>query len=179
MHIEPIFVDPGATIGLHSICFRKKSEFADYYERLKDAVYVRDFCNEYIDKKKKAFYGKSMEEIIKDVLAESASIFSLLLTQYKHLDDFFKPLSKHPDEYNLSKLKLNEEQNPKSKIRIYAVRLAENTYIFTGGAIKISEKISQHPDTARERKKMIRVRDWLVQQTIVKEEDLIFYYAEQ
>ena len=58
------------------------------------------------------------------------------------------------------------------KLRIYAVRIGENTYVVTGGAIKLTHKMKDRPHTQQQLERLIRVRDWLKDEGIYYPEDL-------
>lgn len=67
---------------------------------------------------------------------------------------------------------------PKPIIRIYAIRIEENTFIVTGGAIKLTRAMPEHPDTAEELEKIKKCKKFLQSHGIETANDLIYYYEE-
>lgn len=74
------------------------------------------------------------------------------------------------------KAKPNKLVYPKSKIRIYAIKISKNCYVVTGGAIKVVGEMKKHPATKSELEKINRVKDWLKANNIISEDDLNYYY---
>ena len=62
-------------------------------------------------------------------------------------------------------------RNP--KLRIYAVRIAENTYVVTGGAIKLTDRMEERPHTKEQLVRLTKVKDWLRDEGILYPDDLI------
>lgn len=46
-------------------------------------------------------------------------------------------------------------------LRIYAVRLTSTQYVISGGAIKLTHRMSDHHDTKRELMKVRRLKEYL------------------
>lgn len=79
----------------------------------------------------------------------------------KHLSEFFKPL--HNKEagtaYDLQQLKAYGNLS-NSFLRIYAIRYG-NSYVITGGAIKLTDQMKDRKHTKEELYKLDLVRDYL------------------
>jgi hypothetical protein len=54
-----------------------------------------------------------------------------------------------------------------SMIRLYALRMADNAYIITGGGIKLSKKMNEDPMLLSELDKMKDVEKWLQKENIL------------
>lgn len=54
-----------------------------------------------------------------------------------------------------------------SWLRIYALRLESNTYLVTGGAIKLTRTMEEREHTLNELKRMEQVRNYLIEQGAV------------
>ena len=54
-----------------------------------------------------------------------------------------------------------------SWLRIYALKIESNTYLITGGAIKLTRKTEEREHTLAELRKMERVRNFLIEQGAV------------
>lgn len=49
----------------------------------------------------------------------------------------------------------------KNRLRFYAIKLDANCFVITGGAIKMSQKMQDHPDTNNELIKLKKARAYL------------------
>ena len=183
MELKHIFVDEDTQEGLHSICLTKggESEYDLLMDRLKNPIYIRRYCKQNIKYLHSGFYGNiTLEQAINEIRQEVWKIIELL--GKSSLSSIFKPLIN--TEYRISALqkskgKLTGKEFSKSKVRIYAIRIDENTFVITGGAIKLTHEMKDHPDTEGERKKIDLVRDWLKSKNLTTVDDLIYYYDEQ
>ncbi len=54
----------------------------------------------------------------------------------------------------------------KNYLRFYALKIGDDCYIITGGAIKMSQKMDEHPDTAKELLKLQNTRYYLNQHDV-------------
>ena len=92
----------------------------------------------------------------------------------------FRPLNDKEGKlytHQQSKAKIDNKRNfPKPILRMYAIRLNKNTFVITGGAIKLTHKMDEHPDTAREIVKMKKVKNFFSNNQIEFEEDLKLFY---
>jgi len=61
-------------------------------------------------------------------------------------------------------------------LRIYAIRIDENLYAITGGAIKITKTMQEHKDTRNELAQLKYSRDWLKDQGIETDESFYLYF---
>jgi len=183
MELKHIFVDEVTQKGLHSVCLTKggRSEYDLLMDRLTDAVYVRRYCKKNWAYLTSGFYGNiTLEQAINEIRGEVWKIIEML--DGSSLDLIFKPL-KNTDyktaDLKQSKIKLEGRQFPKSKVRIYAIRISKDTFVITGGAIKVTHEMEDHEDTKSEWNKINLVRDWLKRENLISEDDLIYYYDGQ
>ena len=89
-----------------------------------------------------------------------------------NLDNAFHPLSRK--EENVKILSLRKHRC--KWLRIYAVRIDENLYVITGGAIKITQKMQDHIDTRYELTQLDYSRQWLKDQGIETDESFYCYF---
>ncbi|BDD00751.1 hypothetical protein [Persicobacter psychrovividus] len=88
--------------------------------------------------------------------------------------DIFKPLSNtsHLEEMERSKAYGTE---PKSWLRIYALRIAVNVYLVTGGAIKLVRTMQERPHLQSELDKLQIVKDYLIDRGISTTDDFFVF----
>lgn len=125
-----------------------ESAYQALFNRWQDVEYLEQFFEDNIDDLKSGFYGNiTIEEAVLQTLAEAKKFDQKILdaalngqTQdNKPLEEvIFKTL--HQDV--LSHIHIPSKAygpNKKSWLRLYAIRIAANLYVVSGGAIKLSE----------------------------------------
>lgn len=141
--------------------------------------YLFDFYvkNKSIIEKSEYFsYDYEFSDFVKDITSdiEQLETFIKQIDEDKspQLDNYFKPLSNKED-----KIKILSFKKKRCKwLRIYALRVDENLYAITGGAIKITKKMQEHPDTKNELAQLNFARDWLKHQGIIAHESFYSYF---
>jgi hypothetical protein len=88
-----------------------------------------------------------MEDLINDI-AESDGQFKRLFIPLKY--------SETNKTISLRKGKINH-----NRLRLYAIKIIDELFIITGGAIKISQRMQDHPSTAQELSKLFEARLYL------------------
>lgn len=131
-----------------------------------DPEELRKFFKQY-QRDYEAYYGKArissiVEKTIEDADLLLETVFELAEDESgKHLSEFFKPL--HNKEagksYDLQQLK-GYGPLGNSFLRVYAIRYGDS-FVITGGAIKLTEKMKDRPHTKAELYKLDLVRDYL------------------
>ncbi len=97
-----------------------------------------------------------------------------IVTQIRNLDKLFQPLD---DNITVPP----NVSNTKSKygwLRVYAINIDENKYLVTGGAIKLTKEMKDHPMTKTELKKMEIVRNFLIERCIIDSDSYEDYLYE-
>lgn len=136
---------------------QKKWEDSDYLHKF-FKQYRQDYEN---------YYGKDpLSQIVEKAIDDADALFETLFKlaedeSGKHLGEFFKPL--HNKEagtaYELQQLKAYGALS-NSFLRIYAIRYG-NSYVITGGAIKLTDLMKDRKHTKEELYKLDLVRDYL------------------
>jgi uncharacterized protein YxeA len=193
MKLKSIFVDDKTGEGLYAILY--ETEVKDEFERLLDlwnnTKYVKDYFvqnRKYLETE--YFSYLSIDAAITKVLEEADELENLL---YKYTEDgfqvkgenlqmLFRSLSLEKKESKIPKLqytkaKIDLRKFPKF-LRFYAVRIDKNTFIITGGAIKLTKYMSEHNDTIRELEKLDEVKGFLGINEITTLDDLNYYYEQ-
>jgi hypothetical protein len=148
-------------------------------EKWADPLDLREFFKQY-KQDYENYYGKaSLSQIVEKAIDDADALFETLFKlaedeSGKHLSEFFKPL--HNKEagtaYELQQLKAYGTLN-NSFLRIYAIRFG-NSYVITGGTIKLTNLMKQRRHTQLELYKLDLVRDYLQE----KGEEGEFVYLE-
>ena len=158
------------------------NEFEAIFEAWQDAEEIYSFCSNNMDDIRKKFgYAISPEDAANEIMDEADVLFELLLKLGKkeipetNLQQVFRPLNNQEKDLTVLQpskglIKSKIIRNP--KLRIYAVRIAENTYVVTGGAIKLTDRMEERPHTKEQLVRLTKVKDWLRDEGILYPEDL-------
>lgn len=168
MEIKRTFVE-----GLYA--FKYEGEEHDEFKRLfdswTDVEYLEDFfavhdTNDFFKK----FKISEIEEAVLRTRQQANywdNYFRERANQHSfRLENEFEPLR---DGSVLVQI-LNKEKSKKSWLRIYALRAAENIYIVTGGAIKLTQKMEDSPHTDKELQKLDKARRFLQNNGVIDQE---------
>jgi hypothetical protein len=185
MEIVPIFVqEKKPKQGLFSIHFDGESEdeATKCIENwLLDSQYLLDFFTMHQKDLNSGYYGKniSIEQAILYTREEAENLFDelkkLALSGNKSndisLSVAFQPL--RDGDYSQKEL---QEEKAKSNIqkrwlRIYAIRIAPNTFVITGGAIKLVKTMNERIHLLKELQKLNDVRTYLIDEGILDQDD--------
>lgn len=196
MKLVPIFVDDDSKEGLYAIKYpnSKKHELNRLFDNWKDIEYISEYCYEnqsYIESDyfKKKHMG--IDEVIGQINDESEVLLNQIISYVNegfkskgdNLQMLFKPL--YNKETNLpvlqeSKAKVIENKRIRNAIlRVYGLRIDKNTFIITGGAIKLTKYMNEHKDTIEELKKIDEVKAFLKKIEIEFQEDIFNYYTNE
>lgn len=88
----------------------------------------------------------SIEDLAKITKEKALQFEDKLFKKVDLLDSCFQPLNdNHTKIQNIS-----ESKYKKNWLRIYAIKIDANKYLITGGAIKLTKKMKDHPETEKE-----------------------------
>ncbi len=168
MKIVPIFADK-------LFAFHYKGEAVNEFDRLMDLWTDIAFLIDYL----KENNITDVKKIVKNILQDAEQIQDFLdnISQNKEPYGFyFEPLQ------NSERNKILAFQKGKIKeniLRYYAIKLDENCFVITGGAIKMSQKMQEHTDTTNELKKLEKARAYLKQNGVFDEDSFFELLIEQ
>jgi hypothetical protein len=168
MKIVPIFADK-------LFAFHYKGEAVNEFDRLMDLWTDIAFLIDYL----KENNITNVKKIVKNILQDAEQIQDFLdnISQNKEPYGFyFEPLQNSERNKILAFQKGKIKEN---KLRYYAIKLDENCFVITGGAIKMSQKMQEHPDTTNELKKLEKARVYLKQNGVFDEDSFFELLIEQ
>lgn len=88
----------------------------------------------------------------------------------KELQRLFRPLNDNQYQFK----SLSQEKAKKDWLRIYAIRISENTYVISGGAIKLTHQMeSKHLEL--ELQKLRMTKQFLIENGLTEESDFGFF----
>ena len=184
--IKTIFKD-----HLYSVQYEgySESEFTRLFKLWKNPENVDLFIDTYKDLMKSPFWveqGISASDARRLITQEAVATESHFLDLYLNtmngdVPDFnqeFVFLDKQVFEFRLrSKHKMygTHGKDSPSFLRIYAIKVENNCFLITGGAIKLTHRMDEADYLQEEVRKLNTVHDWLEQEYILDGEDLNNY----
>ena len=185
MKILPIFVkEKTPKEGLFSMHFNneKEDEVAKCFDNwLFNTQYLFDFFTLHEKDLNSGYYGKqiSINEAIRYTRQEAETLFNELASLAKFgtksngtsLSIAFQPL--RDGDYSKSELQQEKAKTNIQKrwLRIYAIRIAPNTFVVTGGAIKLVRTMNERTHLTKELRKLNDVRTYLISEGVLDQDD--------
>ncbi|MBV7532157.1 hypothetical protein [Chitinophaga sp. sic0106] len=147
--------------------------FDDWY----DVEFLYKFLEANQQDLEEAFQRKiTIEEAVEEISSEVGMLEEQLLDRFTKgkMQELFAPLNnnEYVIELQESKGKIKARSFRRPKVRIYAIRIAPNVFIITGGAIKLTNAMQDRPHTRMELIKIRKVKQWLRQNGCEFPEDL-------
>ena len=185
MKIVPIFVkEKKPKEGLFSIHLKgeKEDEATKCIDNwLLNSQYLYDFFKLHQKDLNSGYYGKkiSIQQAILHTRKEAENLFNglkkLAISGTKSNDISlslaFQPL--RDGDYSQTELQQEKAKSTIRKrwLRIYAIRIAPNTFVITGGAIKLVQKMNERTHLTKELQKLNDVRTYLISEGILDQDD--------
>lgn len=143
--------------------FRYAGEVDNEYDRLMDnwtdVSYLRKYAKDNA--------VENINQFVKDRLKDAEQIQDVLeeiTTNNQPLEFYFKTL--FDTESGIKILSLQKGKIDKNGIRIYAIKIDTNCFVVTGGAIKMSQAMQDHPDSNNELTKIKAAKEYLQDNSI-------------
>lgn len=186
MKIVPIFISQNSEGGLWSIQLEgeAQSEFEAFFDHVNDVEWLYDFFDQNRSDLQGGFFGGlSISDAVSRTLIEAEEMENALYdlseqgfeTKDWNLQHLFKPLNNF--EYAIAIHQKSKARIKKGWLRLYAIRLTENCFLVTGGAIKLTLDMKK-AHLEYELKKLERAKQFLRANGIDYPEDLNSYKDE-
>lgn len=188
MKIVPIFAKENKREGLFSIHLtgEKEDELTKLVEQwLLNPYYLFEFFTLHHNDLNDGYYGKniSIQQAIIFTQNEAEYLFYQLeqlaisgtTINGDNLSLAFKPLHNH--EYSQKDLQEVKAKTPIKKrwLRIYAIKIGPNTFIVTGGAIKLVGTMDERIHLLKEKQKLDDIKNYLKEEGILDQDDFEMY----
>jgi hypothetical protein len=146
--------------------FQYEGEADNEYDRLMELWTDINFLNTFAKENNIINVKKFIHDILHD--AEQIQDFLENLSQNKEPYGFyFEPLQESESKKILA---FQKGKIKKNRLRYYAIKLDDNCFVITGGAIKMSQTMQEHSDTNNELKKLETARAYLKQNGVFDED---------
>ncbi|SOS54707.1 conserved hypothetical protein [Tenacibaculum finnmarkense] len=160
-------------------------EFERIFDDWTDVEFLSDFFEEHILDLQSGFFGEiNIEQAIERTIQEAEELEQTILeisergktNDYETLQTLFKPLN-NKDYKLINHLKTKAYGSErKSWLRIYAIRIAKNTFVISGGAIKLTPTMNEREHLKKELQKLEIVKEYLIENGLFDQDD--FEYLE-
>lgn len=179
--------------GLYSMQYGEVDEFNRLLDLWSDPEYLLRYCIVHQEDLFSGYYEEeTVEEAIKSIQNEAIEFERLLLDYakkgFEEGDDNLTILFKAYDNkkeceftikpLQLAKASVKSKILSKVKLRFYAIRLAPNLYIITGGAIKLHHWTMESKILEEEEKKLKAAQAFFKDNNIITPDDLINFLYE-
>lgn len=140
-----------------------------------DIEYIYNFLKE----NESDIQNRTIEELAEQIIFYAHEIditlYELSKSKSNRLESFFMPLDNK--EY---RLKFFSKQKGKINcLRIYALKIDENCFVITGGAIKLTHLMEDREHTTKELQKIDKCREFLKENSIHDSESFYEFLIEQ
>lgn len=157
---------------------KEDDELTELFNKWNNVEYLLDFFTANMEDLQGYFHIESLSEAIGDTLEDAQALEELILDfpYTEHLDELFKPLSIGDSRsmvLNREKARHWDRQRHASWLRIYAVRLDENIFVVTGGAIKLTRTMQEREHTMEELEKLNRCKSYLKANGVFDKESFV------
>jgi len=178
MKIVDIFVEesPGR---LYSFVYKIEGSthyHLNEYDRLMELWTDVNYLRQYGKKNK----VENINQFVRNRLQDAENIQDLLdelIHTSKPLEYYFQAL--HNNETGIKILSLQKGKvSSKDGLRIYALKIDSDCFIITGGAIKMSLLMEDHPDTKNELIKIKKAKDYLKENNVFDSESFYEFLIE-
>lgn len=148
------------------------------FDRWNDVTWLRSFFKENWSDLVLHFRITDINEAIADTIENSGRLEGIILdlSPEADLDKLFRPLENFRTADMLlgkEKGRLKRQSKHASWLRIYAIKLANGSYIVTGGAIKLTLKMEEREHTRQELAKLEQARQFLLSEGIIDDESFV------
>jgi hypothetical protein len=162
--------------GIELYVVQYEGEIENEYDRLFYNWTNPGYLYEYAKSNHIADVTTFSNEVLMDA-EKMEDIFFQYVNPGDELATFFRPLS-DVDIGVGTELSPRKGKLRRNRLRIYAIQLEERSFLITGGAIKMSHRMQDHPDTLRELEKIKKVKQYLTAHGVFDSDSLNDYNQE-
>lgn len=154
----------------------------DEFHRNLDLWNDIEYLKEFFEKNKALIVGnrflkiEGIRDFIYQVNDNAQELDETIETSFKNetMHEFFVVLSEKQALHET----YSEVKAKQKFLRLYGVKITDDTFIITGGAIKITQKMQEHSETNFELEKFALAKEFLAKKEITNDEQLYEYLKE-
>jgi len=150
----------------------EENVFTSTFRQWGDIQWLKNFFTENVADLSSFFKVTDVDEAIFDTLEDRKAFRCVILDAIDNdrLSELFRPLDNCvTSEMSLrkDKAKINRMSKHPSWLRLYAIKFADDGFLITGGAIKLTLRMSEREHTLSELARMEKVRSFLISEGAV------------
>lgn len=141
-------------------------EYERYFDLWSNPLFLENFFDNNKDYLLLPYWKKmcvSIEEIAKLTSDKAQAFEKELIDNQTNIESFFHPL----DDRTLNFNELSKGKSKRYWLRFYAIKLENNKFLITGGAIKLTRKMEDHQTTRDELIKLEKTKNFLVEHGVI------------
>jgi len=127
-----------------------------------DVEYVYNFLKQ----NSKDIQNITIEELTEQIISDANEIddilYKLSTDEGQNLQTFFKQLNNQ--EYQLQTL--SRQKGRRNYLRVYALKIDDNCFVITGGAIKLTLRMDEREHTIKELQKLEKCRQYFNENSV-------------
>jgi hypothetical protein len=143
--------------------FHYSGEVDNEYDRLMDHWTDVSYLRKYAKDNAVANINQFVKDRLKDA-EQIQDVLEEITINNQPLEFYFRTL--FDTEAGIKTLSLQKGKIIKNGIRIYAIKIDTNCFVITGGAIKMTQTMQDHPDSNNELTKIKTAKEYLQQHSI-------------
>lgn len=151
----------------------KENELKRLLRLWNDTLYLTQFLEE----NKDDIGNYSIDEFVNKIIEDANKIDDTLyeLSSSDSLEHFFKQL--HNQEYQIKLL--SKRKGRENYLRLYALKIDENCFVITGGAIKLTRLMEERDHTKKELRKLDSCKRFLEENDVFDSDSFFELLIEQ
>jgi len=153
--------------------FHYDGESDNEYDRLMELWTDVDYLYDFAHRNNVA----DIDAFVYDTLRDAENLQDFIEETHPLLDAYFLPLD--DIAWKTQYLSFQKGKIIRKRLRLYAIKLDDNCFVITGGAIKMSQAMQDHPDTDRELGKLKSARLFLHHNHVFDESSFFEYLSEE
>lgn len=140
-------------------------EFKRVFSLWSNPLYLENFFFENQDYLLKPYWSNKTFPIneLPKITREISIKFEKDLKKNKFIESKFQPL----DDNDTKIIELSKAKAKRNWLRLYAIKISDNRFLITGGAIKLTYKMEDHVSTRDELKKLEKTKNYLVELGVI------------
>ena len=161
---------------LFSFKFGKVNEHQRLFNCWNDPEFLEDFFERNKDDLKNPLWNNitpddAVLKTIQDANSLESRLKQIAKNKRKHreLETLFRPLN----DTQTGIVQFRKSKTRQNWLRLYALRIEKNTYVITGGAIKLTRYMQDRNHTTQELSKLDRCRNFLISENLSDTEGII------
>ncbi len=153
-------------------------EFERLFDQWNDTEYLFEYFNINQSYLRNLYWESRDVNILVSQTTSLANKFEEELLAYENLtdDEFQRNLDEMFETLKYSDYRegiLRQSKSKKGWLRIYALKINKSAYVITGGAIKLTKKMDEHPATLKELEKIQKCKNYLLDLGITSIEEVM------